>query len=155
YLNTVLDLLGVDLAASGDSSTLPDDQPATGSGFRDDIQALLPSALATDAYEALAQLVADRVAWTGVLSGYATCTNPAPNCREDFIGRRGRILYRRPLTDFDVTSLEPLFDAATTTDAAGFQTGTRLVLEAILQSPQFLYQLERIDSVDPGSGQPA
>src|SRR5690349_10173985 len=50
YANTVVDLLGVALDA-GDLYPLPDDQPSTGGGFRDDVAALLPSAVRTDAYE--------------------------------------------------------------------------------------------------------
>jgi hypothetical protein len=155
YINSIGDVLGVDLSATGDASVLPADQPATGSGFRDDIEGLLPSALRTDAYETLATLVAERANWAGGLAGYATCTDAAPACREGFIRRLGRVLYRRPVTDGDVQNLAPLFDAAGGTDAAGFETGARLVVEAMLQSPHFLYRLERLDSVDSKSGQPA
>jgi hypothetical protein len=66
----------------------------------------------------------------------------------------GRLLYRRPLTDADVHNLTPLFDLAGV-DAAGFQAGGRLVLQAMLQSPHFLYRLERLDSTDAATGQPA
>ena len=50
-------------------------------------------------------------------------------------------------------NLEPLFDADGPGETA-FETGARLVLQAMLQSPHFLYRLERRDSVD-SSGQPA
>jgi hypothetical protein len=155
YVNTIVDLLGVDLRATGDASTLPEDQPATGGGFRDDFDGLLPSALRTDAYETLATRVAETVAWTDVLAPYASCLDATAACREDFIRRLGRVLYRRPLTDWDVANLVPLFDAAGATDAAGFQAGARLVVEAMLQSPHFLYRLERLDSVDAKSARPA
>jgi hypothetical protein len=151
YINTVRDLLGVDLSAPGDASVLIGDEPATGGGFRNDIGALFPSALRTNAYETVATSVSDRVAWAGKLAAYATCTDATATCREGFIRRLGRLLYRRPLTDADVRNLSPLFDLASA-DAAGFQVGGRLVLQAMLQSPHFLYRLERLDSTDPRSG---
>src|SRR5262245_31596161 len=150
YKNTILDLLGVDLTAAADSNVLPSDQPATGGGFRNDVAALLPSALHTDAYETLASRVAERVAWASGLAVHATCTDPTPDCRKGFIRSLGRLLYRRPLTDWDVDNLAPLFDAADT-GAGAFESGARLVLQAMLQSPHFLYRLERLDHVDPKS----
>src|SRR5258708_4484341 len=149
YINTIGDLLGVSLTPD-DASALPEDQPATGGGFRNDIQGLLPTAVRTDAYEALANLVAGRVSWAGGLATHAACTDPTPACREGFIRSLGRVLYRRPPTDFDAHNLAPLFDL-TAADATGFQAGARLVVEAMLQSPHFLYRLERLDSIDPSS----
>ena len=153
YINTVGDLLGVTLTAD-DASLLPQDQPATGGGFRNDIQGLLPTAVRTDAYETLAALVAERTAWAGSLSAHASCTDSTAACREGFIRHLGRVLYRRPLTDFDVHNLAPLFDLAAN-DAAGFQAGARLVVEAMLQSPHFLYRLERLDNVASSTGKTA
>jgi hypothetical protein len=155
YANTVADLLGVALDA-GDLYVLPDDQPATGGGFRDDVAALLPSSVRTDAYEKLAALVVDRVPWAGGLAAHASCTAPTAACREGFVRHLGRLLYRRPITDGDVQNLAPLFDAAGATDpAAAFEAGARLVLGAMLQSPHFLYRLERGDAVDPRTARPA
>jgi hypothetical protein len=146
YVNTVSDLLGAKVLGPDDVSLMPGDQPASGGGFRDDIAGLLPSAVRTDAYEVLATRIAERVAWTGGLAAHATCTDPTPACREGFIRRLGRLMYRRPLTDGDVQNLSPLFDAAGS-DATAFEDGARLVLQAMLQSPHFLYRLERIDGV--------
>ena len=151
YINTVSDLLRVDLSGVDDASTLPDDQPATGGGFRNDINALLPAAVLTDAYETLATSVAQRVAWTNGLADHASCSEPTAACREGFVRDLGRLLYRRPLTDNDVQNLTPLFDAAGPA-AADFEAGARLVLSAMLQSPHFLYRLERLDNIEPSSG---
>jgi len=153
YINTVADLLGVTLSAD-ENSLLPEDQPATGAGFRDDIEGLLPTAVRTDAYEALAATIAERAAWAGGLATNATCTDPTAACREGFTRKVGRLWYRRPLTDFDVHNLTPLFDLAAG-DATGFQGGARLVVQAMLQSPHLLYQLERIDGKIPSGGKAA
>ena len=154
YINTVRDLLGVDLSSPADASLLIADEPATGGGFRNDIAALFPSALRTNAYETMAISVSERVAWVGVLATYATCSDATATCRQGFIRQLGRLLYRRTLTDADVLNLAPLFDLASA-DVAGFQAGGRLVLQAMLQSPHFLYRLERLDSTDATSSRPA
>jgi len=112
YLNTVRDLLGVDLSSSADASVLIGDEPATGGGFRNDIAALFPSALRTNAYETMAVAVSERVDWAARLGAYATCADATATCREGFIRRLGRVLYRRPLTAQDVQNLAPLFELA-------------------------------------------
>ena len=154
YANTVADLLGVTLD-DGDRYLLPDEEPSAGGGFRDDIAALLPSSVRTDAYEQLAARVAGRVDWAGGLAAHAACTDPTAACREGFIRHLGRLLYRRPLTAADVPILEPLFGAVASDAPAAFEAGARLVLQAMLQSPHFLYRLERRNAVDPLTGKPA
>jgi hypothetical protein len=153
YFHTVSDLFRMDLSGSDNASLLPDDQPATGGGFRDDNAALLPATARTDTYELLATQIADRVPWDTQLAPHVTCTDATADCREHFIRSLGRMVYRRPLTDDDVQNLEPLFDVDGPGNTA-FETGARLVLQAMLQSPHFLYRLERRDAID-ASGQPA
>lgn len=150
YLNTVFDVLGVDLSDRTDAGLLPDDQPPTGAGFRNDIRGLMPTAVRTDAYEALATRVAERTPWA-TLATFATCTEGTEECRAGFVRQLGRMLYRRPLREADVGNLLPLFGSAS--PDGDFEAGARLVLRAVLQSPHFLYRLERLDSVD-GAGKP-
>lgn len=151
YLSTLSDLLGVDMSGSDPGGQLPDDQPPSGASFRNDVSGLLPTAVRTDAYEALATLAAAQVS-SSFLTGFATCTDASTSCRASFLRGLGRLLYRRPLTDADVQLLEPLFEKDTA--PGGFEAGARLVLRAMLQSPHFLYRLERLDHLD-SSGKPA
>jgi hypothetical protein len=52
----------------------------------------------------------------------------------------------------DIGRFTPLFEQA---DPVGnFENGGRLALRAMLQSPHFLYRLERTDRTDPTSGKP-
>ncbi|HEU5075350.1 MAG TPA: DUF1592 domain-containing protein [Polyangiaceae bacterium] len=62
----------------------------------------------------------------------------------EFIELFGRRAYRRPLTDDEVNRLEEVFDvgAALTGTASSFTIGAGLVIEAILQSPHFVYRTE-------------
>lgn len=69
-----------------------------------------------------------------------------------FITAFGRRAFRRPLTPAEVTSHQGLFNQGTTlypgTDA--FKAGARLVIDAMLQSPHFLYRTE-LGTAAPGA----
>ncbi len=62
----------------------------------------------------------------------------------EFIELFGRRAYRRPLTEDEVNRLQEVFDvgAALTGTASSFTIGAGLVIEAMLQSPHFVYRTE-------------
>jgi hypothetical protein len=70
-------------------------------------------------------------------------------CETGFARRLGRLLYRRALADGEAANMAGLFVLMRGQPGA-FEAGARLVLEAMLQSPHFLYRLERADR--PPSG---
>ena len=62
----------------------------------------------------------------------------AEACALAFVSRFGRLAFRRPLTDEETGILSQLYkDKVKTTDHT---QGVRLVVEAVLQMPQFLYR---------------
>ncbi len=70
---------------------------------------------------------------------------------QDLAGKRAAFLkdfglraFRRPLSEAELGRLATLFDQATTLDPAGdpFVSGVRLTIEAVLQSPFFVYRPE-------------
>jgi len=61
-------------------------------------------------------------------------------CAHAVIDQLGSLAYRRPLSDDERTSLRTLYDTGVVD--GGFALGLRLVLEAILESPYFLYLVE-------------
>lgn len=69
-----------------------------------------------------------------------------------FISRFGERAYRRPLTDDEASSYLAIFKKATGIFDTGsdFAKGARLVIQAMLQSPRFLYRIE--DSRDVKDG---
>lgn len=88
------------------------------------------------AAEALAaQVTSDAAALTKVYAG-----NDGPG----FIAAVGRRFYRRPLASSEVTAYQKLFDSAASFSGSqsNFAKGAGLVLEAMLQSPHFLYRTE-------------
>jgi hypothetical protein len=72
--------------------------------------------------------------------------------RDAFIDAFGVRAYRRPLTDGERTRLAALFDLGPTHFATldPFTAGVRLVLEGMLQAPQFVYRVEL--SATPSEG---
>jgi len=61
-----------------------------------------------------------------------------------FIAAVGRRIYRRPLAPAEVTAYQKLFDSGATLSGtrSAFAKGASVVLEAMLQSPYFLYRTE-------------
>jgi hypothetical protein len=143
YLNVVLDLFGVD--AGADVLTMPLDPKVE--GFRNAASALLPSDLRIEGYAALARAVAAKVDWAALLARNGVCAQPTEACRRDFFAVLGRRLLRRPLAPEQIARFAPLFDAVAK-EGDPFPAAAGLVVTAMLQSPEFLYRLEKADAVD-------
>jgi Protein of unknown function (DUF1588)/Protein of unknown function (DUF1592)/Protein of unknown function (DUF1595)/Protein of unknown function (DUF1585)/Protein of unknown function (DUF1587) len=75
------------------------------------------------------------------LDKLAGCTGANQNaaCADQFIQSFGRRAFRRPLSAEEAARYRGLFDA---NQARGFGEGIRVVLLAMLQSPNFVYHLE-------------
>ena len=71
-----------------------------------------------------------------------------------FIATVGRRAYRRPLTDSEKASYQKLFDLGPTLSGtqSAFAKGASMVVEAMLQSPYFLYRTELGAVAAPLSG---
>jgi hypothetical protein len=78
-----------------------------------------------------------------------TCrpTSPAKEaaCADTILTDLARRAYRRPVTEADLATLRPFYDAGRA--EGGFDTGIQRALERLLVSPQFLLRVER----DPAS----
>jgi hypothetical protein len=92
------------------------------------------------AAEALATTAVTR-RWSALVPCATTTTDATAvdACGHDFIAAFARRAYRRPPDADDLAALTAAFDAGKATD---LQTGIRLVIEAALQSPRFLYRVE-------------
>jgi len=146
YLNTVRDLF------NDTTSVAVDDVP----GEADDISNNAfpfrqPTSISTVdssnlqlAAEALAKTVAMR------LSTIVPCTpanaSAEAGCASQFITTFGLKAFRRPLTTMEVTDLTALYQAGRTTLTLDFNGAIGVLVEAMLQSPGFLYHWE----TDPG-----
>lgn len=69
-------------------------------------------------------------------------------CAQDMIRTRGRNAFRRPLTQGEYDALWAMYQSQ-----ADFISGLRAVVEALLQSPKFLYRMEiGVPAPDKGAG---
>ncbi len=138
YNQTVADLLG--------DETRPADQfPQEDyiNGFTNQAAGQSIAPVQEEAYNRAAEKLA-RNAFRGDLRRLVPCTPSGPAdgaCRQQFIREFGRRAFRRPLTASETARYEKLFlvDAASSRD---FLQGAQIVVEAMLQSPNFLFHLE-------------
>ncbi|MBI1777152.1 MAG: DUF1592 domain-containing protein [Proteobacteria bacterium] len=130
YNRTVRDLLG--------DRSLPANQfPPEDfvNGYKNQYVAQALSPLLEDAYSAAAEKLARAAFRNGDAHGLIPC-RPSDACRAQFIAAFGAKAFRRPLADAEVKRYESLFRKAPT-----FLAGAQLVVEAMLQSPNFLFRL--------------
>ena len=131
YNRTVRDLLG--------DGSLPANQfPPEDfvNGFKNQYVAQALSPLLEDAYSATAEKLARAAFRSGDSHGLIPC-KPSAACRTEFVGAFGAKAFRRPLSDAEVKRYDALFQKAPT-----FMAGAQIVVEAMLQSPNFLFRLE-------------
>ena len=141
FVNTVGDLFGANAA---EGAQFIESEGAAQSRFRNDLLELTVSSQRITDYETVAQSAAAETPWPQI-ARFASCTEATSECQQGFVAELGRHLYRRPLVDSEATRLGELFQL----DAVdSFESGARLVVQAMLQSPFFLYRLEK-DQAQP------
>jgi hypothetical protein len=131
YNNTVRDLLG--------DQTQPADQfPPEDfvGGFKDQYDSQNLSPLLEEAYSSAAERLAQNTFKNGDSHHLIRC-KPSLACRSEFVGEFGERAFRRPLDEGEKRRYASLFDRETR-----FLAGAQLVVEAMLQSPNFIYRLD-------------
>jgi len=145
YLNTVRDLFADTSLGVGDVPNESDDLSNNAFPFRQ------PNAIATfDAgnLQSAAEKLATNL--SAHLSTVLPCTpanaSAEAGCASQFIATFGPKIYRRPLTATEVSNLTALYQTGRTTLTLSFNGAIDLLVEAMLQSPGFVYHWE----TDPG-----
>src|ERR1700728_3009357 len=131
YNNTVRDLLG-DQTAPADQFP-PEDFVG---GFKDQYDAQNLSPLLQEAYGTAAEKLAQNAFRDGDQHHLIPCKQ-GPACRDQFVRELGRKAFRRPLSDGERRRYLSLFNRE-----KGFIAGAQLVVEAMLQSPNFLFRMD-------------
>ncbi len=135
YANAVRDLLG--LKAPFDVTLLGEDEKM-GPFSSNDVAPV--SELTLEQYTEAAETLA-RAAGTG-LAALAPCdrtTQDDAACASHFLDVFGRRAYRRPLADEEKAAYTALYSDYA---AGGYDDAIRVVVETMLQSPNFLYHVE-------------
>jgi hypothetical protein len=154
YNNTVRDLLGV---VGEPANELPAEEEAL--GFANNASALNVSPLLAEKYMTLAESVSQLAnSDPEALTGCSITTTPDEQsaCIRTFIETFGKKAFRRPLTAQEISSFEQVYGAAAEVyfdaedlEETAFREGVGMVLEAFLQSPEFLYRVELGEGVTP------
>lgn len=137
YNNVIRDLLG-------DTSRPADQFPPEDyvSGFKTQFQAQSISPLLMESYSAAAEKLARNAFRTGDSRNLIPCKVDAPGCKEKFVKEFGLRAFRRPLTEIEEQRYLSLFKIE-----PSFIKGAQLAVEAMLQSPNFLFRLD--ETSDP------
>jgi hypothetical protein len=139
YNNTVRDLLG-DFSRPADRFP-PEDFV---NGFKNQLRTQGMPPLLTEVYGASAEKLAVNAFRAGDVNKLIPCTPTSANdvrCRDQFVRRFGLRAFRRPLSDDEAKRYIALFTAQAS-KANQFLDGARIVVEAMLQSPKFLFHAE-------------
>jgi hypothetical protein len=133
YNHTVRDLLG---ELTNPASQFPPEDFVN--GFKNQADAQGMPVLLAEAYGASAERLARNAFRGGDSNHLIPCKPAAPGCREEFVKTFGLRAFRRPLLDREAQRYVKLF-----TQEKDFLKGAQLVVEAMLQSPHFLFRVER------------
>lgn len=145
YRRTVRDLLNTKL----DPTTSFPPEPVV-AGFENDASSHQPNPLLVEKHAAAAEQLAADLLERGVDSIFVCQEGAAQRkCAEDFVEAFGLRAYRRPLTNGERESLLDLYDQAS--PGLGHEDALATMVEAALQSPQFLYRVEAPTSQASGT----
>jgi len=145
YDNTVRDLLG-DMTGTG-SSFVAD---GVLSGFENNADQPATTLVATQYSEAAQQIAAAAVKNLATLYSCDTAKTGEAECAKQFVRQFGKRAYRRPLSDTEATRFDTLYSSLRTQQGLDFTTAISAVIEGMLQSPNFVYHIEKGAS-GPGS----
>jgi hypothetical protein len=139
YNNTVRDLLG-------DDTRVADQFPPEDfvNGFKDQFEAQSVSPLLAESYSKAAEKLSKDAFRAGDTHKLIPCKPAGPNdtvCRDAFIRQFGKRAFRRPLSNDETARYTRLFQAEASTSKS-FVVGAQIVVEAMLQSPNFLTRAE-------------
>lgn len=107
-------------------------------GFNNIADAQTVTTLLAEAYKSAAEGIADRASKN--LSSLLGCSETDGACVDSFIGRFGSRAYRRPVTADETQRLHAVWAWGQQNTTA--LDGVKMVVEVLLQSPDFLYRPE-------------
>ncbi len=149
--NTVRDLLYLD-APTGFSASFRADPSNAGYLFDNSAAALdVDQALWSGYQRAAADAAALAVSNPAVMQAILPAEAGDDAARaEAFVREFGLRAFRRPLEDAEVSTYTGVFSGAEALyeESTGFDAGVQLVIETMLQSPHFLYRIERSTEVE-------
>ena len=138
YINTVRDSVGVDISKEA-RELLPRDIRAD--GFSNTAYNLNVDLKHVNAFAQLAEIIVSRMDVLKFVNRFSSNNKLTDKSMGDVIEKVGRWLLRGPLNEDEVISYRGI---STTVASAGgdFRESTSFIIEAMLQSPRFVYRIE-------------
>ncbi|MEC9030925.1 MAG: DUF1592 domain-containing protein, partial [Planctomycetota bacterium] len=138
YIETVRDSLGVDVAEEA-RKILPGDQRAD--GFSNTAYNLTVDLKHVESYAKLARIIVEKMDVVKFSTRFAKRQKLIDDDMRDLIAKMGRWILRGPLQEHEVVSYRGI---STTVASAGgdYKECVELIIEAMLQSPRFIYRVE-------------
>lgn len=138
YIETVRSTVGVDIAKEAEELLPPD---LRADGFSNTAYNLNVDLKHVDAYARLAETIVSRMDVAAFVRKFTQSRKPAEKELRKLIADLGQPLLRGPLSEDEVTNYLRITQAVA---AAGgdFDEAMQYVLEAMLQSPRFIYRIE-------------
>ena len=144
YINTVRDAVGVDISKEA-RELLPRDIRAD--GFSNTAYNLNVDLKHVNAFSQLAEIIVSRMDVLKFVRRFSRNNKLTDKSMGDVIEKVGRWLLRGPLDEQEVISYRGI---STTVASAGgdFRESTGFIIEAMLQSPRFVYRIENQPGYD-------
>lgn len=139
YIATVRGTLGVDVSEAA-RRVLPRDERAD--GFTNTAYNLGVDLEHVQAYSRMASIIVDRLDVDAYVARHVDCAEFDDACFERLTRRMGRVMLRGPLSDEEVNSYRQIAKAVRDQDG-DFAEASRYLILAMLQSPRFIYRIER------------
>ncbi len=138
YVATVKNSLGVDISDVADD-ILPKDLRAD--GFSNTSYNLSVDLKHVEAYARLAEIIVDRLDVKAFARRFSKSQKLTDKDMRGLISKMGKWLLRGPLEDHEITVFRGI---STTVASAGgnFEEAVSFIIEAMLQSPRFIYRIE-------------
>lgn len=140
YANTLRTLLGIE--DTPEAGFAPD--ALNGFNFDTSNDLRVDPRLGPQYRSAAEQVATQVIADDAVFARVVPCEPSSAGCAGEFIDSFGERAFRRPLSSEESARFQALFNLGSTLGDSGnaFDDGVQLVVEAMLQAPQFLYRAE-------------
>ncbi|MGH7129122.1 MAG: DUF1592 domain-containing protein, partial [Planctomycetaceae bacterium] len=139
YIETVRSAVGVDIEQDA-RRILPPDLRAD--GFSNTAYNLNVDFGHVEAYARLAEIITARMDVVAFAAQFSECRKLNDDCMRQVIAGMGKWLLRGPLEDREIAAYLRI-SKAVAKEGGGFEEAVRYVIEGMLQSPRFLYRIEK------------
>ena len=139
YVATVKDIFDVDVSNEA-SRLLPPD--ARADGFSNTAYNLTVDLKHVQAYQQLAEIIVGKIDPASFAEKYKRKLTFTDKAMAQFIANLGQRMFRGPLSDREVTVYHGMYTTLAATEQGNKAEAVSLIVEAMLQSPRFLYRVE-------------